>query len=45
LNNIFHIGVIKALQDSGIPIHLVAGCSVGAFVGAVFAIGGLEHVK
>lgn len=40
-----HIGVIEALQDAGIPIHLVAGCSVGAFVGAVFASGGLEQLK
>ena len=40
-----HIGVIEALQDVGIPIHLVAGCSVGAFVGAIFASGGLEQLK
>ncbi|WDP90181.1 MAG: patatin-like phospholipase family protein [Desulfobacter sp.] len=40
-----HIGAIEALQDSGIPIHMVAGCSVGAFIGAVFASGGLENLK
>lgn len=40
-----HIGVIEALQEAGIPIHLVAGCSVGAFVGAIFASGGLENLK
>jgi NTE family protein len=40
-----HIGVIEALQDAGIPIHLVAGCSVGAFVGAVYTSGGLETLK
>ena len=40
-----HIGAIEALQDSGIPIHMVAGVSVGAFVGAVFASGGLENLK
>jgi NTE family protein len=40
-----HIGAIEALQDAGIPIHLVAGCSVGAFVGAIFASGGLEQLK
>ncbi len=40
-----HIGVIEALQDAGIPIHCVAGCSVGAFVGAIFASGGLEQLK
>jgi NTE family protein len=40
-----HIGVIEALQDANIPIHLVAGCSVGGFVGAIFASGGLEKLK
>jgi len=40
-----HIGAIEALQDAGIPIHLVAGCSVGAFIGAIFASGGLERLK
>ncbi len=40
-----HIGAIEALQDNGIPIHMVAGSSVGAFVGAVFASGGLENLK
>ena len=40
-----HIGAIEALQDAGIPIHFVAGCRVGAFVGAIFASGGLEQLK
>ncbi|SMD06973.1 NTE family protein [Desulfocicer vacuolatum DSM 3385] len=40
-----HIGVIEALQDANIPIHFVTGCSVGAFVGAIYASGGLEHLK
>lgn len=40
-----HIGVIEALQDADIPIHFVAGCSVGAFIGAIFASGGLEQLK
>jgi len=40
-----HIGVIEALQDAGISIHCVAGCSVGAFIGAIFASGGLERLK
>jgi len=40
-----HIGAIEALQDADIPIHLIAGCSVGAFVGAVYASGGLEQLK
>ncbi|HCY86212.1 MAG TPA: patatin [Desulfobacteraceae bacterium] len=40
-----HIGAIEALEEAGIPVHLVAGCSVGAFVGAVYASGGLEPLK
>ncbi len=40
-----HIGAIEALQEADIPIHLVTGCSVGAFIGAVFASGGLEELK
>lgn len=33
-----HIGVIKALQAQGVPIHLVVGTSIGALVGGAFAI-------
>jgi NTE family protein len=40
-----HIGAIEALLDNNIPIHMVSGCSVGAFIGAVFASGGLDRVK
>lgn len=32
-----HIGVIKALQEMGIDIDIVAGCSIGSLVGAAFA--------
>ncbi|MEO3988431.1 patatin-like phospholipase RssA [Pseudocitrobacter cyperus] len=32
-----HIGVIKALQQMGIEIDIVAGCSIGSLVGAAFA--------
>jgi NTE family protein len=34
-----HIGVIKALRDAGIPIHMIAGSSMGALVGAMVCIG------
>ncbi len=40
-----HIGAIEALQDAGLPIHFVVGCSVGAFVGAIYTSGGLEKLK
>ncbi len=29
-----HIGAIEAIEEAGIPIHYVAGTSIGAFVGA-----------
>jgi NTE family protein len=34
-----HVGVIKALEQMRIPIHCVAGTSMGAIVGAAFASG------
>jgi predicted acylesterase/phospholipase RssA/CRP-like cAMP-binding protein len=34
-----HIGVIDALLESGIQIDRVAGCSMGALIGAQFAMG------
>ncbi len=33
-----HIGVIKALEAEGIPIHAIAGSSIGAIVGALYAV-------
>lgn len=32
-----HVGVIRALEEAGVPIDLVGGTSIGAFVGAVYA--------
>lgn len=34
-----HIGIIKALEDNNIPIDYVAGTSIGAIVGALYASG------
>lgn len=34
-----HIGVIKALEEKGIPIDLVVGTSIGSFVGGLYASG------
>lgn len=36
---IAHIGAIKALDEQGIPISHIAGTSVGAIVGALYASG------
>lgn len=34
-----HIGVIKALEENGIPIDYVAGTSIGAIIGSLYAMG------
>lgn len=36
---IAHIGVLKVLEEENIPIHLVAGTSVGALIGAAYCSG------
>ncbi len=36
---IAHIGVIRALEDNGIPIDYVAGTSMGAIIGALYSMG------
>lgn len=40
-----HIGVIEALEDAGIAPDFVAGTSIGALVGSVYAAGGLKQFK
>jgi NTE family protein len=34
-----HIGVLKVLEEEGIPIRCIAGTSVGALIGAVYCSG------
>jgi len=34
-----HIGVIRALEENHIPIHCIAGTSIGAVIGALYAAG------
>jgi NTE family protein len=36
---IVHVGVLKALEAEGIPVHFVAGTSVGALIGAAYCSG------
>lgn len=38
-HGIAHIGVIKALEENNIPIDYIAGTSIGAIVGGLYAIG------
>ncbi|MCK5035543.1 MAG: patatin-like phospholipase family protein [Candidatus Sabulitectum sp.] len=40
-----HIGVIRALEEAGITIDCVAGTSIGALVGAVYASGKIREMK
>jgi len=39
-----HIGVMRALAAEGITPDVIAGCSIGAFVGAAVATGKLEKL-
>lgn len=34
-----HVGVLKALEENGIPIDYVCGTSIGGLIGAYYAIG------
>ena len=40
-----HIGIIQALEKLGVKIDVVAGCSIGAYVGAAYTSGKLEGLK
>lgn len=34
---ISHIGMLQALEEEGVPIDAIGGCSIGAFVGGLYA--------
>jgi len=36
---IAHVGVLKVLEEEGIPVHCIAGTSVGALIGAAYCSG------
>ncbi len=40
-----HIGAIEALEEENIPIDVIAGCSIGSYVGALYATGSLSSLK
>lgn len=40
-----HLGIIEALENLGIKIEVVSGCSIGAYVGAAYASGNLTQLK
>ena len=39
-SGIAHVGVLKALEEAQIPIDYIAGTSMGALVGGMYAMGG-----
>lgn len=39
-----HIGVMRALEEQGLQVSFVAGTSMGAFIGSVFAAGNLQRL-
>lgn len=34
---IAHVGIIKAMEEAGIPIDIIGGTSIGSFIGALYA--------
>jgi len=40
-----HIGIIRALQNAGIKIDMIAGTSIGSLVGAIYLAGELDELE
>lgn len=40
-----HIGILEVLVEEGLEPDVIAGCSMGAFVGAAFLTGSLQRLK
>lgn len=40
-----HIGVIRALDEAGVPIRMIAGTSIGALVGGCYLAGKLDELE
>lgn len=40
-----HIGAIEALEEANIPIDLIVGCSIGSYVGAIYASGSIKSLR
>lgn len=40
-----HIGIIRWLEDNGYEIRSISGCSMGALVGGIYAIGKLDEFE
>lgn len=41
-----HLGVLKALEENEIPVHIISGSSIGAIVGGLYATGkSIENLR
>ena len=40
-----HIGIIRELEERGVSIASIAGCSIGALVGGIYAAGKLDEFE
>ncbi len=40
-----HIGVMRALDDAGVPVSMIAGTSIGALVGGCYLAGKLDELE
>lgn len=40
-----HLGVIRAIEEAGLHIDFVAGTSIGALIGAIYAAGGRKDLE
>jgi NTE family protein len=40
-----HLGVIRAIKDAGIEVDFIAGTSMGALIGAIYAAGKLDELE
>ncbi len=40
-----HLGVIRAIADAGIEVDFIAGTSMGALIGAIYASGKLDELE
>ncbi|OGS95284.1 MAG: patatin [Gallionellales bacterium RIFCSPLOWO2_02_FULL_57_47] len=40
-----HLGVIRAIEDAGIEVEFIAGTSMGALIGAIYAAGKLDELE
>ncbi|HLY95915.1 MAG TPA: patatin-like phospholipase family protein, partial [Sideroxyarcus sp.] len=40
-----HLGVIRAIEDAGIQVDYIAGTSMGALIGAIYASGKLDELE